>query len=176
MNRWLKKQTPNPRETWFRKLLEESEKPLIQYAWSLLKDRERAKDVVQDTFLRLWSADPSDFETGAKAWLYTVCRNRAFDVLRKEKRMETKDEQSLEREHIPQHSPSESQADSHVQAAMQGLSQNQQEIIRLKFQQDLSYAEISQVLGLSISNVGVQLHMALQKLKSSLLEKGANHE
>ena len=60
------------------------ESQLIAYAANILAgDFERARDVVQDAFLRLFQADPARVRENLKAWLYTVCRNRALDVLRK---------------------------------------------------------------------------------------------
>ena len=48
------------------------------------------------------------------------------------------------------------------------LPENQQEVVRLKFQNDLSYREISEVTGLSVSNVGYLLHIALKTVRERL--------
>ena len=48
------------------------------------------------------------------------------------------------------------------------LPDREQEIVRLKFQEDLSYREIGEVLGLSVANVGYLLHMALKKLRARM--------
>ena len=45
------------------------------------------------------------------------------------------------------------------------LPENQQEVIRLKFQQGLSYKEISSVTGLSVTNVGFLIHTGLKRLR-----------
>ena len=45
------------------------------------------------------------------------------------------------------------------------LPKNQQEVLRLKFQNELSYREISKVTGLSVSSVGFQIHTGISKLK-----------
>jgi Ca-activated chloride channel family protein len=47
-----------------------------------------AQDVVQDAFLKLCDQDPNALNSSVGAWLYRVCRNRALDVLKKEKRMQ----------------------------------------------------------------------------------------
>jgi len=52
--------------------------------------------------------------------------------------------------------------------ALSRLSENQREVILLKFEQGLSYQEISEVTGLSSSNVGFILHHGLKKLRSVL--------
>ena len=45
------------------------------------------------------------------------------------------------------------------------LPPRQQEVIQLKFQNDLSYQEISEITQLSVSNVGVMIHNALKTLR-----------
>jgi len=54
---------------------------------------------------------------------------------------------------------------------LDALSPNQREVIRLKFQNDLSYREIAEVTRLSVSNVGFLLHTGLKKLRELLREQ-----
>ena len=73
---------------WVREVVDRFSDPLVRYANRLLQgDWERARDVVQDVFVRLCRAEKSDVESHLAEWLYTVCRNRSLDVLRKERRM-----------------------------------------------------------------------------------------
>lgn len=57
-------------------------------------------------------------------------------------------------------------------AALQTLTANQQEVIRLKFQHGLSYKEIAQVTALSVTNVGFLMHTGLKILRSRLQDAG----
>ena len=66
--------------------LERYEAPLVEYATRILGDVEHARDVVQDTFLKLCRAGPGKVRDHLAQWLFTVCRNRAYDVRRKEGR------------------------------------------------------------------------------------------
>jgi RNA polymerase sigma-70 factor (ECF subfamily) len=50
------------------------------------------------------------------------------------------------------------------------LPDNQQEVVRLKFQDNLSYREIAEVTGLTTSNVGYLLHMAVKRLREQMRE------
>src|SRR5947208_14473128 len=72
---------------WLRGAVAQFEGPLTLYAARLLGDAEAARDVVQETFLRLCVQDRAAIEPRLAEWLFTVCRNRALDVLRKESRM-----------------------------------------------------------------------------------------
>ena len=72
------------------------EGPLVRYAAAITGDVERARDVVQDTFVKLCAAKPEELEGRVREWLFTVCRNRALDVQRKESRMKPLGEMELE--------------------------------------------------------------------------------
>ena len=76
------------RERFVEQAMAEFESPLIGYAATILNDADRARDVVQDTFIRLCQQDIEKVRDNLKSWLFTVCRNRALDLLRKEKRTE----------------------------------------------------------------------------------------
>ena len=65
------------REQFVERALAEFESPLIGYAVTILHDLERARDVVQDTFIRLCQQEPNKIRESLKTWLFTVCRNRA---------------------------------------------------------------------------------------------------
>jgi RNA polymerase sigma-70 factor (ECF subfamily) len=74
------------------RIFAEQQSPLTRYAARLLGDADRARDVVQDAFVKLMAQAPGAVDGHAVEWLFTVCRNRAMDVLRKENRMKRFDE------------------------------------------------------------------------------------
>ena len=156
---------------WVREALDRFEGPLIRYALRFTGDLERARDVVQDTFLKLCRQSPSELDGHLSQWLFTVCRNAAIDVQKKERRMSTATE-LVDRASPPAAPPDDevSTRDSAEQALrmLDRLPQNQQEVIRLKFQNELSYREIADVTGLTVSNVGFLLHIGLKRLRELL--------
>lgn len=163
---------PDTREQFIEKALAEYESPLIGYAASILHDLDRARDVVQDTFIRLCQQNPDKLRENLKTWLYTVCRNRSLDVLRKEKRVQPLDEVRWQRVAGTDLQPDE-QADrdermARVMRCLDRLSGNQREVILLKFQQGLSYQEIVEVTGLTSGNVGFLIHTGLKRLRDLL--------
>lgn len=152
--------------------LSDYEGALIGYAASILHDVERARDVVQDTFVKLYQQEPGKVNHALKPWLYTVCRNRSFDILRKEKRMSVVENETIERLEVTDSDPAEiaerEEAHSEVMRFLDRLPPNQKEVIRLKFQGDMSYKEISEVTSLSVSNVGFLMHTGLKRLRQLL--------
>ena len=168
-------------------VLDRYERPLVRYALSILHDVEAARDVVQETFVQYAEgrgpdatpAEPaghggngtSPAGRHTEAWLFTVTRNRAIDHQRKQSRI------------IPMHPLDDRTSDDPGPAAvlerreiagtllrlLDELSANQREVIRLKFQNDLSYKEISEITRLSVTNVGFLLHTGLKKLRTLVL-------
>jgi RNA polymerase sigma factor (sigma-70 family) len=144
--------------------------PLLRYATRLLGDADRARDVVQDTFVRLMHQPPVAVDGHVAEWLFTVCRNRAFDLHRKEGRMTHFEEGQVERVTAHEPRPGAGLEAAETQAAVlrliDRLPPNQQEVIRLKFQSGFSYKEISRITSLSVSNVGFLIHTAIKRLRS----------
>src|ERR1035437_6996580 len=77
---------PPPRDLFIEQAMAAHESALIGYAATLLHNSDLARDVVQDTFLRLCQQDVAQVCDHLKPWLFTVCRNRALDLLRKDHR------------------------------------------------------------------------------------------
>ena len=77
-------------------LLARFELPLLQYATRIVGDRDRARDVVQETFMKFQNNGASSSQPEPATWLFTVCRNGALNVCRKEKRMTFLDEEIIE--------------------------------------------------------------------------------
>ena len=57
---------------------------------------------------------------------------------------------------------------SELMRAIEDLPANQREVVRLKFQNDLSYKEIAEVTGLSVTNVGFLLHTAIEAMRRKM--------
>ncbi|MCA9123174.1 MAG: sigma-70 family RNA polymerase sigma factor [Planctomycetaceae bacterium] len=157
---------------WIDAIVQQYERPLVRYAAQIVGDLERGRDVAQDTFLRLCKQDRDHLDGHLVEWLYTVCRNRALDVRRKESRMKSMTAEQT----IVQPSRGTDQADlseqqdttARVLEFVDRLSENQREVVRLKFQHGLSYKEIAAVTELSVTNVGYLIHTAIKKLRVEL--------
>ncbi len=152
------------------------EGPLLAYARRITGDADRARDVVQDTFLKLWQKPPDRSTDRLAQWLFTVCRNRALDVCRKERRMMLLSDQAGRwlpgAEPNPAEAAASAEAATRVADAMADLAPNQQEVLRLKFQHGFSYREIAGITGLSASNVGYLLHVGIKALRSKFQALG----
>ena len=163
------------KSTWIVAALERYESHLVRYATWILGDIERAREVVQETFLRMCKEQQARIGDHLGQWLFTVCRNLAFDVRKKENRMSPlTDPETLPMGFDrPGASLEQQETMSQVIRVIETLPINQREVVRLKFQCDLSYKEISQITKLSVTNVGFLLHTAIKTLRKELLAESA---
>jgi RNA polymerase sigma factor (sigma-70 family) len=169
-----------PKSAWVVEALALHEQPLIRYAKWLLGDLESARDVVQETFLRLCREERVRVQGHVAPWLFTVCRNLALDARKKAGRVEMA---PLEHHQLAVVCDLDEQHDARqalgrVLRVLETLPGNQREVVHLKFQCGLSYKEISEITGLSVSNVGFLLHTAVRAIRSHLSAEttGAGHE
>lgn len=157
------------RARWVESAVERYEGLLLRYAFRIVGNLDRARDVVQDVFLRLWEVEPEEIEDRLAAWLHMVCRNRALDVQRKEDRMKPLDtslfDHTASSDHRPDQAVETKEMARNVLKLLSTLPAQQQEVVRLKFQNGLSYQEISQVTRLTVSNVGYLIHTAIKSLR-----------
>jgi RNA polymerase sigma factor (sigma-70 family) len=167
--------TPNEVDAaWVRSAVERFEGPLTLYASRLLGDAEAARDVVQDTFLRLCGQAREPLDGRLAEWLFTVCRNRALDVLRKESRMTQLSDDQVQVRTSDDPGPPElieaRESTARVLDLLEALPKNQREVIRLKFQNGFSYQEISRISGYSVGNVGYLIHVGLKTIRGQLAD------
>src|SRR5438477_9842784 len=88
-------------------LLRRFEMPVLQFATRITGDRERARDIVQETFIQFEKRGPTSQNGEPATWLFTVCRNRALNVCRKERRMTFLDEDLIQAREDEQPMPSQ---------------------------------------------------------------------
>jgi RNA polymerase sigma factor (sigma-70 family) len=159
-------------QRWLRATLERYERPLLCYAMRLVGDADRARDVVQDVFIQLCTAERVQIEDHVAEWLFTVCRNRALELRRKESRMRRLDEAVVATRESGDPPPvmvlETRETAGRMLRLLASLPDNQQEVLRLKFQGGLSYKQIAGVLGLTASNVGFLIHTGLKTIRDQM--------
>jgi RNA polymerase sigma-70 factor (ECF subfamily) len=158
---------------WLEGVLSRYEQPLLRYAASLV-GASIAADVVQETFLALCREPRTKVEGHVSAWLFTVCRNRALDLLRQRKRdAELMEDDMKSPESGPSSKLERDETLSRLMTVVDELPERQREVLRLKFAAGLRYKEIAEVTDLSISNVGVILHNAIKTVREKLAAQDA---
>jgi RNA polymerase sigma-70 factor (ECF subfamily) len=142
------------------------EKPLVSYAKHITGDLDSARDAVQETFLRLSRQNLPRLQSRIAPWLYSVCRNCAFDHRRKASRYtDPVGDDQISGDANPLHHTIAEEDKKKLASLVATLPPRQQELLKLKFEGDLTYKEMAAVMKMSISHIGVQLHETIQNLR-----------
>jgi RNA polymerase sigma-70 factor (ECF subfamily) len=145
---------------------------LRRYAFALLRDRDRADDLVQDTLERAlarWLLRRPDGDV--RAWLFAILRNLHVSRWRQDRRHGT----AVDLDNAPTPSVAarqEAALEVHdVLAAMDQLPEEQKSLLLLVGVEDFSYDDAARILGMPIGTVMSRLSRARQKLRS-IVETG----
>ncbi len=165
-------------ESALRILFDRYDAPLVIFATRILRSQDRATDVVQDTFLRLWlDRETLVIRGNLKAYLYAAVRNGALDVIKRD-RIEhrwqsafqggggspgmgisprTGDEQ-LELQEL----------ETAIRTAIAQLPERARQIATLRWYDKLSRIEIAEVMGIAVGTVNKQLTLAARAMRERL--------
>jgi RNA polymerase sigma factor (sigma-70 family) len=131
-----------------------------------LRHEEDARDVVQNSFEKLWvNRDQVDYAR-SKAYLFTVAYNQMIDHIRKVKRISLKEEFNEMAKVTDKQNFNLRQT---LDAALARLNETQRSLVLLKDYEGYSYEEISKIMDLSESQVKVYLHRARIQLKNYIV-------
>ncbi len=145
---------------------------VYQAAFKRLRDESAAEDITQDIFLQLWLRRSELQIEYLKAYLLTSVRNNVLKRLEKEQRIVAVDN-LLEEISINKGAADAALIEKELKRLYETIISNlpkaQQQIFRMRFEEDLSTAEIADQLQLSRKTVQNQLGKSVQHLKESLL-------
>ncbi|MGD0481968.1 MAG: RNA polymerase sigma factor [Terracidiphilus sp.] len=131
-----------------------------RFALFLCDDPTLADDITSDTFVRAWTAPGVIRHETVKAYLFTIARNLYFDSIRHRRRHAVLGEAIPDGRVSPQKQAEVRSDLDLVLAAMRELPEIDRAALLLRVQEEMSYEEISQALGLSLAAVKVKIHRA----------------
>jgi len=167
-------------ESGYEHLLSRYRRGIYNLAYRMLGNAEDANDAAQEAFVKAFtSLEKYDHRFKFSSWLYRIATNHCVDALRKRKgytvSLEENEEESRDlksrlpdRNSDPSESVHQSEREEIMKRAIAGLEPMYRAVILLRHDQDLSYEEISSVLGLPIGTVKVRVHRARQRLRDLL--------
>jgi RNA polymerase sigma-70 factor (ECF subfamily) len=178
----------------FAELVDNYKQPVMNVAYRMLRDATEAEDLAQMVFVQVFkSAHRYHVSSKFSTWLFTIVRNLCLNEIRRRSRHPT---DSIEAHHPEQeHQPSSQfedrktaspperlllgELEEKIEQALAALPENQRLAIVLCRQEELSYEDIAQVLGCSLSATKSLIHRGRETLKQKLkpyLQSGAWRE
>jgi RNA polymerase sigma-70 factor (ECF subfamily) len=145
--------------------------PLADYALRILQSRDGAEDAVQDVFISLWNRHAAIPDAPKlAAYLHRAVRNRALNQLRDQKSHTPLDDDIDLASDEPAPGSDVEHADlaDAVRAAIDNLAPRTREVFLLSREQELTYAQIAEALGISVKTVETLMGRALRTLRATL--------
>ena len=141
-------------------------------ALGLLADEQEAREIAQEALVKAYAArERYDSSRPFYPWLYRIVRNLALDARRRARHRAVSGldaERVVSRERGPEVSAERSEAVARLRVAMASLSEEHAEILSMRHFQDLSYAEIGEILDIPKATVMSRLYRARNALAAKL--------
>jgi len=160
-------------ERGFKLLMEQYSERLYWHIRSLVGSHENADDVLQNTLIKVFKSI-SGFKQQSKlyTWLYRIATNEALTFLKKEQRRQTEDLEGEGKNHLYS-LRAEASLDGQriwdlLQQAVSTLPDKQKTVFVLRYFEEMSYRDISEILGTSEGGLKASFHHALKKVESYL--------
>jgi RNA polymerase sigma factor (sigma-70 family) len=147
----------------YNRSVEEFADSVYRFIRGNLKDEERANDIVQDSYEKLWRRVAEIDYAVVKSWLFTTAYNNMIDIIRKEKRMT-----SLEPVHEDEliYESEYSDLNDILNEALLRLPEHQKISVMLRDYEGYSYKEIGDITGFSEAQVKINIYRARIALKN----------
>jgi RNA polymerase sigma-70 factor (ECF subfamily) len=159
----------------FEDLVRRHRTPVFSFLLRLVRERGRAEDLCQETFLRLVrAADGWQPRAPFRTWLYAVARNLAFDDARRQafRRVEPLDDPAraaaASEDPAPDRAAEAALVRPKLEAALASLPDEQREVFLLREHAGLRFHEIAEVTGVPENTVKSRMRYALEALREKL--------
>ena len=157
------------------KLVQESQAKLLRYAQKFLHSAEASQDVVQSAYLKyIRKVQLHESIENPSAWIFRATRNICLDVLKssyeKSKTVFEESEHDFQTFESPLEEAEKTDFLEMARNAIESLPAREREVVSLKFEEGLSYKEISLVTGLTVNHVGNILYRAVGKIRTVCAE------
>ena len=151
----------------FNLLVWQWEKPIYNYIYRMVPNRDDAMDLCQESFMKAFRELPTLKDTTRfSAWLYRIAHNVCYSRFRKEQ-----GRTFVELDPNYGAAPMRMEHRLAVEKALAELPEDQREVVVLKIYQGLKFDEIAAVQAAPVSTVKSRLYMGFEKLKSALGEQ-----
>lgn len=145
---------------------------LFRLALRITLNKEDAEDIVQETLIRIWNELKTSEIGNLKAFAMTICRNHALDLIDKKERrnitFDSESHDSADDNQSPDRLLERKEQMASINRFIDSLPEKQRTAIQLRDIEGRTYKEIAEVMGISESDVKVNIFRARQKIKESL--------
>ena len=147
----------------YNKAVDEFADSVYRFIRGNLKDEDRANDIVQDAFEKLWMHVTEIEYPVVKSWLYSTAYHNMIDIIRREKRISFIE---VEKERETFHEVQYSDLNEILHAALERLPEQQRSSVMLRDYEGYSYKEIGEITGSTEAQVKINIYRGRMGLRS----------
>ncbi len=155
----------------FTNTYDEHSDAIFRFAYFKLNDTEKAKDIVQDTFVKFWEYISADSELQSpKALLYKIATNTIIDLYRKRKTfsLDTLADDGFDPAYEPEKDDFERHEAEAVLEAINTLEDKDRDIMFMRYVEGLAFEDIAEAVGDRPNTIAVRVHRLLKQLRQYL--------
>ena len=155
-------------KTTFERLFKDSYPHMYRMAFSLVENAEDAKDAVHQVFVQLWRGKPQVSKDSIRGYLLAATRNQCLHILRS-KKLQRQLKEELQREAAEQRDEEREELLHQLQQVIDNnLTEQDRRVLRLHYEEEMTYAETASALGISVSAVNKHITRSLAKIRTTL--------
>lgn len=165
---------PKQEERGFKLLMAKYQQPLYWHIRRMVDIHEDADDLLQNTFIKIFR-NIKKFESKSKlyTWMYKIATNETITFLNKQKKKRTT---PIESDDGIKHLKADDNVDGdliieNLKMAIETLPNKQKLIFNMRYYDELTYDQISEILGTSVGGLKASYHHAAKKIESFLRDK-----
>ena len=166
---------PETRDLAFEKLVQDLKKPIYWHIRKIVLDHDDAHDVLQNTFIKVFRGiDKFKFKSKLYTWIYRIATNESLNFIKSKakKFLMTSEEMMTYQINNLKEDPyfDGNELQILLQKAISSLPTKQKLVFQMKYEQDMKFKEIAEILEVSEGGLKASYHIAVKKIKKKLIE------
>ncbi|MCR5849674.1 MAG: sigma-70 family RNA polymerase sigma factor [Bacteroidaceae bacterium] len=155
-------------KTKFERLFKDNYPHMYRMAFSMVQNADDAKDAVHQAFAQIWRGKPQIGEDCTRGYLLAATRNQCLHILR-DRQLQRRMEEELQRETAEQKDEEREELMQQLQQVIEGnLTEQDRRVLKLHYEDELTYEETASALGISSSAVNKHITRSLAKIRTTL--------
>ena len=155
----------------FERLFKDSYQLMYRMAFSMVENADDAKDAVNQVFTQMWKGKPKVSDDSVRGYLLAATRNQCLHILR-QRQLRRQMEEALQREEAEHEDKEREELLRELQQIIDdNLTEQDKRVLRLHYDEEMTYAETASVLGISTAAVNKHITRSLAKIRETLKAK-----
>ena len=152
----------------FERLFKDNYPHMYRMAFSLVENADDAKDAVHQVFVRMWSGKPQVGDDNIRGYLLAATRNQCLHILR-DRQLQRRMKEELQKETIWQKEEEREELLKQLQQVINdNLTEQDRRVLKLHYEDEMTYMETATVLGISSSAVNKHITRSLARIRETL--------